>query len=153
MLFLLFELDSERYALDARQVKEVLPLLELKSLPQAPEGVVGLCNFHGQPVPVIDLCLLLHRVPARALISTRILLVHYVDDPRGERLLGLIAEQATEVFRAEPGDFKEQGFRQDETPYLGPVTRFRGELIQWVDARKLLPDAIRERLFLAIGES
>ena len=41
MLFLLFRLGHDRYALEARRVVEVVPLLALKKIPQAPRGVVG----------------------------------------------------------------------------------------------------------------
>ena len=44
MLFLLFQLGKERYALPASRVVEVVPLLELKQLPQAPKGVAGIFN-------------------------------------------------------------------------------------------------------------
>ena len=39
MLFLLFQLGNDRYVLEASRVVEVVPLLALKQLPQAPEGV------------------------------------------------------------------------------------------------------------------
>jgi chemotaxis-related protein WspB len=55
MLFLLFQLGSERYALDASRVVEVVPLLCLQRLPQAPPGVAGVFNYRGQPVPAVDL--------------------------------------------------------------------------------------------------
>lgn len=152
MLFLLFDLGADRYAVDVREVKEVLPLLELRALPQAPQGVVGLCDFHGHPVPVIDLCLLVTGAPARRLLSTRIILVHYRAEAGGENILGLIAEKATETLRRAPGDFVTAGIRQDETPYLGPVTPFRQTFVQWVDVQQLLPEAVRDRLFKLVAE-
>ena len=39
MLFILFQLGRDRYALDAAQVAEVLPLMELKALPRGRPGV------------------------------------------------------------------------------------------------------------------
>ena len=39
MLYLLFELGKDRYALEAGQVMEVLPLLEFKRIPHAIKGV------------------------------------------------------------------------------------------------------------------
>ena len=36
MLFLLFELGTDRYALDALQIAEVLPLVAIKRIPRAP---------------------------------------------------------------------------------------------------------------------
>jgi chemotaxis signal transduction protein len=47
MLFLLFQMGKDHYALDAGQVAEVLPLVSIKQIPQAPMGVAG--AFDGAP--------------------------------------------------------------------------------------------------------
>jgi chemotaxis-related protein WspB len=54
MLFLLFDLDGDRYALDAAGIAEVLALAPTKSIPGAPAWVAGMFERHGEPVPVID---------------------------------------------------------------------------------------------------
>ena len=41
MLFLLFRLGKDRYAIEARQVVEVLPMLAAKQIPHAPPAVRG----------------------------------------------------------------------------------------------------------------
>src|ERR1035437_3945760 len=88
MLFLLFQLGKERYALQASRVVEVVPLLELKQLPQAPKGVAGIINYRGRPVPVVDLCALTLGQPAAERFSTRIFIVNYPDDRGTNHLLG-----------------------------------------------------------------
>src|SRR3954468_8454666 len=104
MLFLLFELGPDRYALDAREVAEVLPLVTIKHIPQAPAAVVGIFNYRGTPVPVVDVSQLALGRPAERRLSTRIVLVHHEDD--GERrLLGLIVERVTQTVRREESDF------------------------------------------------
>jgi len=75
MLFLLFQLGNDRYALEAGRVVEVLPLVELKGLPQSPPGVAGVFNYRGQPVPAVDLCALTLQRPAQECLSTRIIVV------------------------------------------------------------------------------
>ncbi len=64
MLFILFQLGSDRYALPAGQVAEVLPLVALKALLGAPAGVAGLIDYRGTAVPVIDLSALALGRPA-----------------------------------------------------------------------------------------
>jgi chemotaxis-related protein WspB len=145
MLFLLFELGEDRYALDARRIAEVLPLVRIKRIPRAPEGVAGVIDYHGSPVPVIDLSLLALGRPARQRLSTRIVVVRYPDG--GDHLLGLIAERASETLRREPSDFSDSGVTSEAAPYLGPVTRDGRGLVQRVEVERLLPAAVRERLF------
>ena len=77
MLFLLFELEVDRYALPARDVVEVLPLVALKRVPRAHAGVAGVMEYRGQAVPVIDLCALVVGRAAARRVSTRILVVRH----------------------------------------------------------------------------
>lgn len=104
MLYLLFQLGHDRYALPARDVVEVLPYLALPPIPRAAPGVAGLCNYRGRLVPVLDLCVLLCDRPARAVLSTRIIIVKAGEPSAPETLLGLIAERATGTLRRDPGD-------------------------------------------------
>ena len=147
MLFILFQLGRDRYALDAAQVVEVLPLVQVKKIPHAPAGVAGVFTYRGGPVPVLDLSLLALGRPARSRLSTRVLLVNFPDAGGAKRLLGLIAENATETLRREAADFVASGVKADGAPYLGPVATDERGLIQWVEADKLLPAAVREALF------
>ena len=83
MLFLLFQLGQDRYALDTGAIAEVLPLVAITAIPQAPAGVAGLFNYRGAPVPAIDLSQLTMGRPARRRLNTRIIMVHY-PDARGD---------------------------------------------------------------------
>src|SRR5262245_16763915 len=105
MLFLLFQIGPDRYAIEARQTVEVLPLVELQRLPTraaGSAGVAGIFNYRGRPVPAIDLSELTCGRPARACLSTRIIVVQHTDQAGRRQLVGLIAERATELLRREP---------------------------------------------------
>lgn len=153
MLFLLFQLGKDRYALDASQVAEVLPLVSFKEIPQSPPGVAGAFNFRGAPVPLIDLSQLTLNRPAQSRLSTRIILVHYPDGRGEKRLLGLIAEKVTETVRREAADFVASGVSNDAASYLGPVATDARGLIQWIEVNQLLPASVRELLFKRPVES
>ena len=150
MLFLLFHLGPDRYALEASRVVEVLPFVELKGLPQAPQGVAGMFNYRGQPVPAVDLCALALQRSARECLSTRIIVVRCRGADDRAHLLGLIAEEATQMLRRNPDDFVHSGLKLDHAPYLGPVATDDGGMIQWIHEDRLLSDAVRESLFARI---
>jgi len=147
MLFLLFQLGKDRYALEAGRVVEVVPLLELKAFPQAPPGFVGIFNYRGRPVPAIDLCQLTIGKPARERLSTRIIIVNHPDGRGGVHPLGLIAEHATGVIRKEPRDFVDPGVRIGGAAYLGPLLMDPRGAIQWVHEQRLLSEPVRDLLF------
>jgi chemotaxis-related protein WspB len=149
MLFLLFQLGKERYALQASGVVEVVPLLELKPLPQAPRGVAGIFNYRGRPVPAVDLCALTLGQPATERFSTRIIIVNYPDHRGTSHLLGLIAEHATEMLRKDVDEFLDSGVRLHAAPYLGPILMDNQSPVQWIYEQRLLPEPVRNLLFSA----
>jgi len=147
VLFLLFELGKDRYALDVRQIAEVLPLVEVKQIPRAPQAITGLFTYRGTLVPVIDLSQLTLGRPAARRLSTRIVLVHYPVANDRTHLLGLIVEKATQAARHEATDFVASGVTNPGASYLGPVATDARGLLQWIDVRTLLPPALHDLLF------
>ena len=147
MLFLLFQIGNDRYGLEASQVVEVVPLVALKKIPPAPPGVAGILNYHGLLVPVIDLSEMTMGRLSESRLSTRIVLVNYPMDAEKKHILGLMAEQATETIQLNPEAFSDAGVDVPEAPYLGLVAKDTRGLIQRIDVQKLLPDAMRDRLF------
>ncbi len=147
MLFLLFQLGEGRYALEASRVVEVVPLLALERLPQAPKGLAGIFNYRGRPVPAVDLCELTVGHPARERLSTRIIIVNYHDEHGVDHLLGLVAERATEMLRKDAGEFVDAGVRIGAVPYLGPVLLDAKGAIQLINEQRLLSAPVRQLLF------
>jgi chemotaxis-related protein WspB len=147
MLFVLFQLGKDRYALEASRVVEVVPLLALKRFPQSPRGMAGIFIYRGRPVPALDLCQLTMDRPAVEHLSTRIIIVNYSDTPEHEQMVGLIAERATETIRRERSDFVDTGVELSTAPFLGPVLMDDKGMIQLISAQKLLHQNLRELLF------
>ncbi|MCJ8141846.1 chemotaxis protein CheW [Ancylobacter sp. A5.8] len=151
MLFLMFRIGADRYVLDVDQIEQVLPLMAAKEVPGAPYGVVGVINYHGDPVPLVDLSQMATGTPSTPVMSTRIILVRY-PMPEGEPVrLALCAERAIEAIKREPADFVATGLEAGTPAFLGPVAADEQGLIQWVKAQALLTDEIREILFRHAG--
>ena len=143
MLYLLFSLGAQRYAVPATRVVEVLPLVEVRPIPQSPPGVAGLFNYRGQLVPLIDLCELVVGLPAIPWLSTRILLVRSHEG----QLFGLIVERATRTREYESSLFVPSGIVSVAAPYLGPVATDSEGMLQCIDLDALLCKTQLNRLF------
>jgi chemotaxis-related protein WspB len=144
MLFLLFHIGNDRYALEAKRVVEVIPLLDLKKIPQAPPGLAGLINYRGQPVPAVDLSRLVLGQAAPPRFSTRIVIVRCDRPDSSPQLVGLIAERATEILRKAPHEFVQTGLGDLEKAFLGPVLMDPKGPIQWIHEDKLLGSDVRQ---------
>jgi chemotaxis-related protein WspB len=153
MLFLLMQLDGDRYALDIRQVAKVLPLVDMRPLPHAPASVAGILNYGGAPVPVVDLSQLLLNRAAHRRLNTRIVLVHYPGRDDSNHLLGLVAERAMEAVRREPTEFRASGITTDHPSQVGPVALDGAGAIHRIDLTRLLPEKLRDSLFQEPAES
>lgn len=138
MLILQFRMGEDTYALDSRQVVRLLPAARLKRLPGAPRGVAGLLNFEGAPIPVLDLSQLTLGHPAAEHLSTRIILVQLPAPDRQCRLLGLLAESATNIVHCESTDFAAAGITVQGARHLGPVASLGGILVQRLELERLL---------------
>lgn len=145
MKVLVFHIGADRYGLPLAAVQRVLPLLELKALPLAPDAVAGLMNLHGASVPVIDLCRISGGAPAPQQVDTRILLVDY-RTPQGEpHALGLLAEKVQGVQDIDAAALAASGV--SAAPFLGAVAGDAAGIIQLVRLEELLPPALRAQLF------
>jgi chemotaxis-related protein WspB len=151
MLFLLFQLGADRYALDVSQVVEVLPMVRIRVMLRSPPGVAGTINYRGAHVPVVDLNELALGRPTMPRLSTRIILVNSSEQGGKSRLksrlLGLIAENATETMRKEPGDFAPSGIDNSDAPYLGPIAMGPHGMVQRIELNGLLSTSMRCSLF------
>lgn len=153
VLFLLFHLDRDRYAIEAGQVVSVLPLVRIKTIPHSPAAVAGLFDYHGELVPLIDLCELALGRAARRLLSTRIIVVNYPGREGAPRKLGLIAEQVLETLRRDPHEFEASAIDSPHASYLGPVLSDARGPIQRIEVGELLTEPVRELLFQAAAQA
>jgi chemotaxis-related protein WspB len=145
MLWLAFAVRTERYALESRQVVEVVPLVTLRRVPKAPDYLAGLLNYHSRLVPVLDLCQLLQGQPCPARLSTRIILVHYQRPNRPLQILGLMAERVTDTVTTD--STVPLGIKVDAAPYLGDMITDEHGMLQCVQVEHLLPAAVHALLF------
>lgn len=91
-------LDEREYALYLDDVVEVLLIVALQPVPQAPDWLLGLANVRGDTLPVVDMRARFGLGPTPMRLSTPIVVVR-----RGDRLLGLVVDAAREVLSLPPG--------------------------------------------------
>jgi chemotaxis-related protein WspB len=145
MLLLTFMVHGEPYALDVAGVIELVPRVELRTIPHAPAYLAGLLGYRGEVVPVIDLGLLLGSSPGADRLSTRIILVKSTPDGQNRggdaRLLGLIAERVIDLVEVTAEQVAPAPVYLARAPYLGAIARTdRGfvPLIEAAGLRRLL---------------
>jgi len=147
MLMLLFHLSDNCYAITVSDIVEVTPRVQLDSIPLAEDYLGGLFSYHGQNIPVIDLCQLMLGRPCRDSLTTRIILVRFPLTNGGTRLLGLLAERITDTIELPADAFTNTGIHIDDAPYLGAAARTERGLLQQVNTSELIPSDVQDHLF------
>ena len=146
MLLLLFEPIDGRYALHSKYIVEIIPLLKTKKIPAAPAFVRGMINYHGTPVPVFDFSAIEGGEASRVRFRTLIILVNYpLDDD--EKLVGLIAEKATDVIRCEESDIRATGILLEKDTITGTGDSAQEELVQLFDIKRMIPEDVLRELY------
>ena len=116
--YLAFKLDCEEYALDIRQISEIIKVRELTEIPRVPDFVLGVISLRGLVVPVFDLSQRLHLGKARLSGASRIV-VCKVDDA----VVGLLVDSINQVIHLPP--------RQQE-PTPGALSGLDREMISGI---------------------
>lgn len=145
MKLLVFHIGADRYGLRLRDVLRVLPLVELKQLPLAPDSVAGIMDLHGAPVPVIDLCRASGLPSGEDHFDTRIIVADYVTPEGAHHALGLRAERVLGV--QEVGDELLRDSGVQAAPFLGAVASDAQGMLQVVELAQLLPADLCALLF------
>ena len=176
MLFLIFQVQSRWYALEASQVVEVIPRVQLREIPNAPSFVSGLLNYRGIIIPVIDLGIFLEGKITSPYLSTRIMIIQYPvqhsrtsqspdsnptqpDSPQHPNMqhkiqyLGLIAEQVTETLERSPADIIDPTLPTQSGHYLGGMLLDDRGMIQYLGMDKLVANLGSHALLGAVQRS
>lgn len=134
MLYLRFNLDNEEYALDTRHIIEITPLVDLKPVPKSEDFIVGIMNYRGTPIPVIDLTrILLGREFARNM-STRII----ITNTGNGKMVGLIIEHIEGMIKKPETDFVNPNTASGTASYLGNIAIDNKTMIQTIQVDELL---------------
>jgi chemotaxis-related protein WspB len=142
-LLVVLAVAGQRHALNAASVDEVLPWLPVQPLALAPPAIVGVIDYRGTVVPVVDLCRLLAGRDTRRWLASRIAVVR-IGPPERSRRVGLLAEGCTlmrpDLASAQPA------LHRPDAPYLGPVLQDEAGLLQTLDPERLLDVALIDAL-------
>lgn len=129
-----FVVAHEKYAIESRHVREVVPVRDLTPIPCVPHYVLGVINLRGRIVSVIDIKRLFE-LPEKGLSDLNKAIIVRV----GEMELGILADSLTGSSRIRV---------QDLQPSLPTLTEIRAEFLKGVtggrrvvlDAEKILSD-------------
>jgi purine-binding chemotaxis protein CheW len=140
-VWLLCGAGSFVYALPLASVVEVMPILHIEPLFDAPLCVRGLCIIRGTPTPVIDVALLFGGPagPSQRLVTVR----------TGARIIALAVERILDVRSMALNEMAKPLpplLREVATDMVSAIGRLDAELLLFLDTARIVSDALLEHL-------
>jgi len=150
MQAVVFHVGSERFAIDTKSVAEVIPGIPARPVPAALDALLGVIEYRGDVIPVLDLCRLFESGVCPQRLSNRILVCSLptadgsADEPSDAcRYLGILAEDVTRVTTLDPD--APGSHPGPETPGvrgLGKILKDAKGLVQLVYVDELVPPEV-----------
>jgi len=129
----IFTLGETRCALSLSRVEKVIRAVEISQLPKAPEIVLGIINYAGKLVPVIDVRRRFRFSPQEFSMDNRFILAR-----TASRLVALIVDAVDEIAGLTS---EEMVSTEQEIPFaehLKGVAKIKGNLIMIYDLDQFL---------------
>lgn len=145
MLALVFQIGSERFALDVRRIQEVVPRVPLQALSGAPSSYAGAFVYRGQVVPVVDLHRLAGAGDCPPHLNSRIILVPQ-SPTDGAHLIGLLASQVADLQEIQSDGQTLTSLHENGKPDFGPVLADHRGVLRLLDLERLLPALVSGQL-------
>ncbi|MCX8026668.1 MAG: chemotaxis protein CheW [Thermodesulfovibrionales bacterium] len=89
---LVYRIDEIRYAIPIHLVKKVIRMVEITPIPQASDKIMGIINYYGEVVPIINMRIVLNLKQRDIDISDQILIVR-----TEERTIGLWIDEVINI--------------------------------------------------------
>ena len=102
--YLNFRIGKECYALSVFRVLEIIQYDQLTHIPNSSEYILGVVNFRGSIVPVIDMHKRFH-VEAGSTKDKMVIIVDF-DNKESTVFLGLMVDEVTSVFEFKYNDIR-----------------------------------------------
>jgi purine-binding chemotaxis protein CheW len=130
-----FRIGRETFGIPIGLVREIVRMMDITAVPEAPDYVEGVINLRGRIIPVIDLRKRFREPGIAADKRNRIL----VAELEG-RLVGLIVDAASEVLKLARSDIEPppELLQENDLSYVTGLGKRNGKLIILVDVEKIL---------------
>lgn len=136
--YLSFKLDSEVYAIDVSQVREILEFIKITKIPKTPKFMRGVINLRGSVVPVIDLRVKFLMSETQKTVDTCIVVIDIVSE-EDTLVLGVLADSVSEVFELDPEyieDAPQIGLGLD-AEFIKGIGKYNDQFIMILDIDKI----------------
>jgi len=110
--YLTFSLAGEEYGIGILKVKEIIGLMTITPIPQAPQYIKGVINLRGKIIPIVDLRLKF-MIEAMNYNERTCIIVVEITSGGNKIAMGIVVDSVSEVLNIKAAEI-------EDTPIFGP---------------------------------
>ena len=129
----IFHIEQQTYALYLNNILKVVRSVEITPLPKAPEIVVGIIDFHGEIIPVINIRKLFN-LPVRKIMLED----QFIIAKTSYRTIALIVDSVEEISGVSDHETTDTKELLPFADYLSGIVKIKNDIILINDLEKLL---------------
>jgi len=133
--FLVVLLNEDKYFVTLALVNKIINPLEIFPLPDTPPYILGVANFTGEIVPIVDLKKVLKIPPSGLAGQKKFLICKYRD-----LKVGFLVDNVLDAWDVDAGEFQTDTNRVLENDYIQAEYIHKGEVIGVIDVAALITD-------------
>lgn len=143
--YLTFVLGNDLFAVNVKSVLEVLEQQQITPVPKAPAHILGIINFRGEILPVVNTRLKFSMAETNSLLKNYVI-VYDIELPNTQLCVAATADGVKDVIEIEPTEIKpvpEMGIGYDARFIAGAIMR-NNKFILLIQPEKLFTIADTE---------
>jgi chemotaxis signal transduction protein len=150
--YLIFHLNDQQYGVDVLHVKEIVGIMPIREIPQAPSFVKGVINLRGKVIPVVDLRLKLN-MPEMAYNERTCIVILEIPLERGVFHVGVVVDTVShvETIKARDVEPPPRFGAGVSLPFVRAIAKSNGHVKILLDAVHLFEKAELERISASQG--
>lgn len=129
----LFSLEVPRYALYLTEIERIIQAVEITPLPKAPDIVLGVINFQGKIIPVIDIRKRFNLVPRELMLEDQFLIVH-----TSKRELAIVVDAVAGIFELDKFQVVDTDTKFPYADYLSGIAKIGTDIVLINDIDKFI---------------
>lgn len=138
---LIFRIEEQNFAISLEVVAVVINIVEICELPHAPEYILGIINYYGEVLPVIDLRFIFQQKSRDIELSDKLIVVKFSEQP-----ICLWVDQIGEIIDFKPDMIKESNNFFMEMNYIDGIFMLENDIVFLQNVENFFTKEVMEKL-------
>lgn len=130
---LVFKIEDQLYCIRLSYVLKAIQSVAVKPLPKSPKIIIGVINYHGEIIPVLDTRSRFKKKPRPIIPSDQFLIIN-----TGKRMYALPVDNVLGVHEIDALEPKKANEIDSNLGFVTHLLKYQNEIVFLVDCKKLI---------------